>query len=81
MTELGSSDAALHGIVERSCCGDIVEAATCLLAGPHIIESGLNRAKPRRLLAQYGVHDSTHRRTCVGWELDANHVCGVQQLR
>ena len=23
MTDLGSSDAAVHGIVERSCCGDI----------------------------------------------------------
>ena len=69
-----------HGAVERSCRGDIdvveTKAQFCILAGLHI--AGLHRARP---LAQHGVRDSTHRRTCADQELDVSHVSGVQQAR
>ena len=80
-----SDDAAVHGIVERPRRSDIdvveTKARFALIAGPRIAESGLRRAKPRRLLAPYRVRDLTHSRMCVGSELDANHVCGMQQAR
>ena len=67
-TGLGSSDAAVHGIVERSCRTDIdvVETMSHFAFLLGLTWQKVDSAKPHRMLAQYGVRDSMHRRTCVG---------------